>query len=293
MATDALATVVEEIDKQEWPDTVAEPLQKGVQSAIEAAGPAGQPIADALNGVWLGHPLHPVLTDLPLGAWSAALCMDVSGSEKLEPGADAAVAIGLAGAVGAAVTGIMDWQHTDGRARKVGVLHAALNVSATVMYASSLLLRRRGARTAGKVTSYLGYAAVFASSWLGGHLVYGEQIGMDHAAGKELPQGWTPVLADADLAEGSMKRVDVKGTPILLARQRGVLYALVETCAHLGGPLSEGELKDGCVVCPWHGSCFSLDSGEVLNGPSTFPQPTLETRVVNGQIEVMAPPEHS
>ena len=88
--------------------------------------------------------------------------------------------------------------------------------------------------------------------------------------------------------EGEPRRVEADGTAVLLVRQGENLYALAETCAHMGGPLSEGKLEDGCVICPWHGSRFALDDGRVLDGPSTFPQPRLETRVRDGQIEVKA-----
>jgi nitrite reductase/ring-hydroxylating ferredoxin subunit len=209
------------------------------------------------------------------------------GDDHYAAGSDAAVAVGLVGASLAAVSGLADWRFTEGSARKVGVVHASLNGSATLLYIASLALRGRGQRTAGRALSFAGFAAVIAGAYLGGHLSYKERIGTDHApAEEELPEEFTPVLAEADLSEGEMRKVEVDGTPIMLARRGGKVFALAESCAHLGGPLSEGELKEDSVVCPWHGSRFALEDGRVLDGPSAYSQPCLQTRVQNGQIEV-------
>jgi nitrite reductase/ring-hydroxylating ferredoxin subunit len=151
------------------------------------------------------------------------------------------------------------------------------------------LLRRGGRRGAGRAVSFLGYAIVSASAYLGGHLVYGERIGVNHAT-ETLPEPeFTPALADADLKEGEPQRVEVNGAPVFLLRQGGRIHALANRCAHLGGPLSEGEIREGCVTCPWHRSTFSLEDGRVIQGPSAYPQPVLETRVRDGQIEVRGP----
>jgi nitrite reductase/ring-hydroxylating ferredoxin subunit len=124
------------------------------------------------------------------------------------------------------------------------------------------------------------------SAYLGGHLVYKERLGMDHASGYSPPEEFVPVLAEAELAEGELRRVNAEGMPILLVRRRERIYAIAETCSHLGGPLSQGTLEDRSVRCPWHGSCFSLEDGRVLEGPSVHAQPVLDVRVRNGQIEV-------
>jgi nitrite reductase/ring-hydroxylating ferredoxin subunit len=126
------------------------------------------------------------------------------------------------------------------------------------------------------------------AAYLGGHLVYEDRIGVDHTAGLVPPSDFTPVLADDDLLENQPHRVDAGGMPVVLVRQDGHVYALADTCAHLGGSLSEGALQDGNFICPWHGSRFVLENGRVLDGPSAFPQPTLETRMQDGRIEVRA-----
>ena len=286
-ATEALIKVVEQ---QESLDRVSDQIQPLVRDAFKSAGPAGRELKNILHGTWLGHPLHPMLTDVPLGAWTAALALDamqsISGRRELAAGADAAIAIGLVGAAGAAVTGLTDWSETDGRARKVGLLHGLLNVGATVLYTTSLVLRRKQKRSAGMGFAMLGYAVSSASAYLGGHLVFGEQIGVNHAAAQEMPKEFVPVLADAELREGEMKRADAGGVPVLLTRCEGEVCALAHTCSHLGGPLSEGKLEGDVVQCPWHGSRFNVRDGSVVDGPATFPQPRFETRVREGQIEV-------
>ena len=285
-----LQWITEVVDQQRWLDPVGDALQRAVAGAYAAGGPTGQQIKDFLHGVWLGHPLHPVLTDVPLGAWTVALVLDalegLSGRDELAPGADAAVAVGLAGAAAAAVAGVTDWEHTDGAARREGLVHGLMNVGITLLYTVSLVERRHGARGAGRNLAALGYGASMVSAYIGGHLIYERRIGVDHSADQTPPHDFTRVLAAAELPNGEPRRVDVDGMPIMVVRRGRHIYALAETCSHLGGPLAEGRIEDDSVVCPWHGSRFALQDGRVLNGPSTFPQPTLETRVRNGQVEV-------
>src|SRR5512138_405200 len=107
---------VEVIERQEWLEPVENGLQKAVTNAFESAGPFGRKAKNFLHGVWLGHPLHPVLTDIPVGSWTAGLILDImdaSGARGCAKGADAALKVGLAGAAGAAITGLTDWQATD------------------------------------------------------------------------------------------------------------------------------------------------------------------------------------
>lgn len=281
---------VDVVEQQTWLEPVGDRVQQAVHQAYAAGGPAGQQIKNALHGTWLGHALHPVLTDVPLGAWTVALVLDTleatSGRTDLAPGADAAVAIGLAGAAGAAVTGVTDWSATDGAARRVGLAHGLLNLGVSALYGASLACRRRGDRATGRQLATLGYAVSMVSAYLGGHLVYAQRIGVDHAAVEAAPGDFTPVLAAADLPENQPRRVEVAGVPVLLVRQEGRLFAIAETCSHLGGPLAEGEIEGCSVRCPWHGSRFALDDGRVLDGPATRPQPRFDVRVRNGQIEV-------
>jgi len=278
------------IERQDWLDKTASAVQNAVTSVYQAGGEAGQQIKDALHGTWMRHPLHAAVTDIPVGAWTAAVAMDamdeLTPSQTLRRGADAAVAVGLAGATISAVSGLTDWSATDGRARKVGLVHGVLNMAAFGLFAASYIMRKTDKRSEARALGAIGYVIAFGSAWLGGHLVYGEQIGVDHTTGQELPKDFTPVLPDGGLAEGQMQRANLNGARILLARREGQIYAMVEVCSHLGGPLSEGKFEGTQVTCPWHGSCFSLKDGSVVHGPATHPQPVLETRVREGQIEV-------
>jgi nitrite reductase/ring-hydroxylating ferredoxin subunit/uncharacterized membrane protein len=284
-------TLAQVIDKQDAIETAADALQPAVTNAFRSGGEAGQAVKNFLHGTWLGHPLHPVLTDIPVGAWTTALALDameaVSGREEFGSAADAAVAVGLVGALGAAATGITDWSDTDGRGRKVGLVHGLLNVTAATLYTTSLVMRRKpNTRRVGIGLSMLGYLVSGASAYLGGHLVFGEKIGVDHTAGQQFPNEYTPVMADADLLENQLTRVEARDVPILLVRRSGQIFALAETCSHLGGPLAEGELVDNSVRCPWHCSRFSLADGSVIDGPATHPQPCMDTRVREGWIEI-------
>lgn len=279
------------LGRQEWLKPVDSALQRVITGAFEAAGPAGGRIKDFLNGVWLGHPLHPALSDVPIGAWSVAAVLDLldlsSEREEFGAGADAAIGVGIAAALGAAVTGLADWQYLVGRSRRTGLVHGLLNVGAVTLYASSLALRRSGARGAGRVTASLGYGVVLFSAYLGGDLVFRDLAHVNHANTAGMPRRFTPVMAETDLEEGKLTRVDARGTPVVLLRRGDRIYALAATCSHLGGPLDEGELhENNTVTCPWHGSTFSFEDGHIATGPATMQQPVFETRLKDGQIEV-------
>ncbi len=270
-------------------DQVAEPLSKAVRGAYDAAGPGGRQLKNALHGVWLGHPLHPVFTDVPIGAWTTALALDVAanGDPAMRRAATFAMGVGLAGATGAAVTGLTDWSETGGRARRAGLIHGLLNLTATTLFATAFALRRKDSHESGTACAWMGYAIALGAAYLGGDLVYRQRIGVTHADA-DVPEEFTPVIDSAAVKENTMVCVRAGQTDVLLVRQHGRVCALVHACAHLGGPLSEGTLKDGSVVCPWHGSEFALEDGRVLNGPATQNQPCLEARERDGKIEVKA-----
>jgi nitrite reductase/ring-hydroxylating ferredoxin subunit/uncharacterized membrane protein len=272
-------------------DRVAEPLSKAVRGAYEAAGPLGQQAKNAVHGVWLGHPLHPVFTDIPIGAWTTGLALDATanGDPAMRRAATFAIGVGLVGAVGAAVSGLTDWSETDGRSRRTGLIHGLLNVAATTLFAAAYLLRRKDSHDGGRKCAWAGYAVAVGSAYLGGDLVYAQRVGVTHAE-STLPEDFTTVMESAALSENAMARGRVPDADVLVVRQRRRVCALAHSCAHLGGPLSEGTLKDGSVVCPWHGSEFALDDGRVLNGPATANQPCLIARERDGRIEVRKPP---
>ena len=283
--TNALSRLVD----QPALDTIAEPLSKSVRGAYESLGDSGRQIKNAMHGVWLGHPLHPALVAVPIGAWTTAVALDVAAETQRDRGlsraADFAIAVGLVGAVGSAVTGLTDWSETSGQARRTGLVHGLMNVAATSLFAVSYLLRKTGSRAAGQVCSATGLAFASAAGYLGGALVFDQRIGVTHATAEQ-PEEYEAIAASSDLADGTMMRARATDADVLLVRQHDRLCALAHSCSHLGGPLSEGTLKDGSVVCPWHGSEFGLDDGHVINGPATQDQPVLCARERNARIEV-------
>lgn len=244
------------------------------------------PAKDLLSGTWLGHPLHPLLTDIPIGAWTSSFVLDLIGGQQMRRASEMMVGVGLVGAVPTAAAGLTDFSDTLGVERRVGTVHATFNTVALVLYAASWLARRRGRHSAGVKLGLGGALAATGGGFLGGHLAYGKGLGVDRTAFDQEPSEWTPALDVARLAEGQPTLADVGSTPVLLLRRDGRLLALANTCTHRGGPLHEGQLEGGTVICPWHRSAFRIEDGEVVRGPATARQPSYETRVMDGTVEV-------
>ena len=271
-----------------------EKIQKAIDKALYANGnPAAQKTRNFLNGTWLGEPLHVVLTDVPIGAWTVAMVFDalemINSRHEFALAADTSIAIGLAGAAGAAITGVTDWSDVDPPARRLGLIHGLLNIGATTLFATSLILRKKNARNEGRGFAALGYALMSFSAHLGGKMVYEHRVGVDRTAGETFPENFTAVLPESKLPENTPTRVMHQGVPILLVRRGERLFAMAETCSHFSGPLSEGKLDGDSIVCPYHSSRFALEDGRVLQGPAVHPQPCLEVRARDGQIEVRRP----
>jgi nitrite reductase/ring-hydroxylating ferredoxin subunit/uncharacterized membrane protein len=278
-------------EQQEWLAPVQKAGEEFVKKTYESAGPVGQAIKNALHGVWLGHPLHSAITDVPVGSWTAAAVLDVleaQGKDEYAAGADAAIAVGLAGAVGSALSGLTDWSDTHGKPQRVGALHGLLNITAAALYTGSYIARKNRNRGLGRALAYTGYGIVLASAWLGGALSYRQRIGVDHSpdADNDLPEDYTPAVSETELIDGHPKKVSVGGTDIFLLKRDGQIFALGNRCAHMGGPLNEGQIEGDTVVCPWHGSRFCMRTGSVLDGPAVHPQPKLDVEVQNGQVLV-------
>jgi nitrite reductase/ring-hydroxylating ferredoxin subunit/uncharacterized membrane protein len=265
-------------------DTPADAIAKKVR---ELAG--GTTFKDVLSGTWLGHPLHPVLTDVAIGSWTSALLLDWLGGRASEPGADRLLGIGLAAAAPTFASGWLEYaDSTPGnpRVKRVGLVHALANGTAASLYASSLVARRRGARGRGRLLALGAGAVMTTAAYLGGHLSFANGIGVDQTAFEHPDAEWTDVLAAAELAADAPRCVEVDGVGVLVVRHGGELFALSDTCAHRGGPLHEGELKDGCISCPLHGSTYRLRDGSLVRGPSAYPQPVWEAREQAGRVEV-------
>jgi nitrite reductase/ring-hydroxylating ferredoxin subunit/uncharacterized membrane protein len=293
-----LHAMVDWIDRQSWLDKISSNMQEVVRGFFDKGGPGLLKVRDFLHGVWLGHPLHPVLTDIPIGAWSAAIVLDTieasTGNRSIGKGADTAVKVGVVGAVGAAVTGVVDWQHTSSRPRRIGSAHAMLNSISLAFFVASLMSRSSRNRQAGRNLALAGFLTSTAAAYLGGHLVYGLKIGVDRSPDLGLPEDFTRVISVEDLPENQPRRVEVGTIPVLLVKRGSHIYALAETCSHMGGPLAEGELVPGQdgqpdqIVCPWHATHFSLADGRPLTGPSTYIQPCFDVQVREGQIYIRA-----
>jgi nitrite reductase/ring-hydroxylating ferredoxin subunit/uncharacterized membrane protein len=291
----AHAFIEDVIDQQQWLEPTGDALQQAIGKVARREGPS-RTIKDALHGTWFGHPLHPALTDIPVGSWSASLILDLislGGNRTIQQGADATLAVGMAGALASALTGLADWQETYGRERRIGLLHGLLNTTALALYTASLVQRRRKRRGIGMLLSSLGYGAVLLSEYLGGELVFSQGTGVNHAAWLEAGEEFTPVMDDAALQPDTPARVMVGTTPVMLVRRGGKVYALTAVCTHAGGPLDEGTLEDNLIVCPWHGSKFALEDGRVKGGPATMDERPFDVRIRDGKIEVRRAAEHS
>lgn len=283
--------VGELVENQTWLDKLAGPIQNWLLKFFGQPGQPNRKVKDMLNGTWLGHSVHPMLTDIPLGAWSGTLLLDLAWfrdeSEGTARGADATLLLGLLGAGGAAVTGITDWSDLDGTDRRVGLMHGLLNIGIAGMYTTSFILRLMGKRRAGIAVSTTGYLTSLFSAYLGGELVLAKGIGVNHVAWEGGSDDFVEVMDLQDLEEGKLMRVNAAGIPAVLLKQGNSIYAIGATCSHLGGPLDEGTCSnDGVVTCPWHGSSFRMRDGSVVNGPAVYAQPTFAVRVRNGKIEL-------
>jgi nitrite reductase/ring-hydroxylating ferredoxin subunit/uncharacterized membrane protein len=289
--------LVTRLEDAEWLDPLAKKVRKLVKRTIRP-----QWARDILHGVPIGHPVHPLAVQVPLGSWISAAVLDaLPGNDKA---ATVLIGVGSASAVPSAVAGFMDWSQLHSQQQRVGLVHATANITAVSLYTASLVARARGRQGAGKVLAYLGLGVVSFGGFLGGHLSYRQAAGVNHSEDvpHRFPSGWQPLAPLKDLPDGKLHQRVVAGLPLLVFREAETVNVLSDVCSHLSGPLHEGKLKGGspadnsagaggepCVVCPWHGSTFSLRSGEVQAGPATSRQPRFETRVIGGLVEVNLP----
>ncbi|HEX8122501.1 MAG TPA: Rieske (2Fe-2S) protein [Solirubrobacteraceae bacterium] len=279
-----LHAAVERLGRVEAIDPPAKTLGKAVRDALP-----GGAFKDALSGTWLGHALHPLLTDTVIGTWTSAMLLDAVGGADAEKAADLLVGAGIAASLPTALTGASDWADTevaDESARRVGAVHGLLNTAALGLFTASLAARRGGRRGRGKALAAAGGAALAVSGHLGGHLSYSQGVGVEQTAFDPGPEDWTPTIPAAELAVGDSTCVMAGGAPVLLARDATGVHAIHNRCSHRGGPLDEGEIENGCVTCPWHGSVFRLSDGAVERGPATGPQPPFDVRERDGRLEV-------
>ncbi|MEU9393153.1 Rieske (2Fe-2S) protein [Streptomyces sp. NPDC048324] len=285
-----LLRLLDGLERQSRTDTVIDLVSRGVRAL-----PLGAGGRDLLHGRWLGHPVHPLMVQVPLGSWLSAAVLDLRPGRSREAGL--LIGVGLAAAAPATLAGAVDWAELHRPQQRVGLVHALANTAAVGLYAASLACRATNRTGVGRGLAFLGLTAAGAGGMLGGHLAYRQASGANHA--EEVPHvvspGWHRIGAVAEFPAGQAVRRTVDDVPVLVVRESGgAVHALADRCSHLAGPLSEGTLADGCVRCPWHGSVFRLSDGWNVRGPATAPQPAFDTRIVDGHVEVcLHEPEHA
>ncbi|MCK6627470.1 MAG: Rieske 2Fe-2S domain-containing protein [Anaerolineae bacterium] len=272
----------------------ADQLSKTVHKYVLAGGEPVRSAVDGLHGTWLGHPLHPLLTDVVIGAWLMGALFDLLSlkdkSPAAEQAADTLTIVGALAAVPTAAAGVADYSTIPKSAAGTALVHAVVNNISLSLYVLSWRTRKKGQRSLGILLSLLGFVVLGLGAFLGGHLSFGKKVGVNRTTAATKPSKWTAIVAEAELGQHQPKRVEVEGQPWLLYRQGENVYATSAICPHAEGPLEEGQFCDLKVQCPWHNSVFDLRDGRVVHGPSTYPLPRYEARVRNGKIEVRVPP---
>ena len=277
-------------------------FDKPLESARTAVNKVLRPQAfkDLLHGTWLGHPLHPVMAQVPVGTWVSAGVLDAI--PPLRPAAALLIGTGVAAAVPTALAGAADWSEQDDAVRRLGAVHAVANTVALGLYVGSLVARAKGNGTLGRVLSYSGLGLAGGSAAIGGHMSYAQSSGANHSVveARQLTTDWIDLGPLDDLPEGrpALRTGEGQGAPVPLAvvRRGARVDAFVGACAHVGGPLAEGTVEEvrgtECIVCPWHGSAFDLDSGEPRRGPTASAQERLEIKYEAGRAFGRLPARH-
>lgn len=284
----ALTDRIVAVEQADELDVLVQPVQQTTRQVLPPGG-----ARDALHGTWLGHPLHPLLVQLPIGCWVSAAALDLLPGG--EPYARRLIGLGLLASGPTAAAGANDWSELHPPQLRVGLLHGAVNLAAAGAYALSLAARASGRTRLGRLLGFAGLGTVAVGGLLGGHLAYRQAAGANHAEAVVhlLPEGWQPLGPVADLPEGKPVRRLLAEVPLVVLRDSSEVRVLADWCSHLSGPLSEGSLQtidgEACLQCPWHGSTFRLRDGAVIHGPATTPQPALRTRVRDGVLEVALP----
>lgn len=281
-----LHALAERVGRLEALDGPAEGVARKVRGLLDPG-----PVKDAISGAWLGHALHPLLTDIPIGSWSSAAMLDLFGGERSRAAVERLIGIGILAAVPTAMTGTSDWADTtpaDDTVRRIGAVHAVANTAALALYGGSLAARRRGRHGRGVLLGLAGLGALTVGGHLGGHLSYDKGVGVNQTAFRALPEDWTPTVSDGEVREGEATAASAGDIDVILARHEGRVYALADRCTHRSGKLSQGTVSDGCVTCPLHGSVFRLSDGGVVRGPAGAPEPAFDVRVDEGTVYVRA-----
>ena len=255
---------------------------------------ASRTVRDLLHGVPIGHALHPLAVQLPLGSFASSAILDLL--PKTARASKFLVGVGILTAIPAIAAGWVDWLSLHKQQQRVGVVHAVSNAAAVGLYALSFVQRRRGHLASGRLFGIAGLTVISVGGYLGGHLAYRQASSANHTEDVPhlFPDGWQIMCSVDQLPNGESTRVTVAGQPLLVLRRGQKFDVLSNTCSHLSGPLDEGKIsRDAsgttCVTCPWHGSVFDLETGDVVHGPATSPQPRFDTRILDGVVQVRLP----
>jgi nitrite reductase/ring-hydroxylating ferredoxin subunit/uncharacterized membrane protein len=233
-----------------------------------------------------GHPIHAMLIPFPIaflvGAFGAEAVAWLWPQVPLSETAGLLAVAGIATALAAAVPGAIDYFRTvppnsSGKAR--ATRHALANLSAVALFGIGLVVRGGVDAVPGPVPLAIwgaGLVLLTMGGWMGGTLVYRNQIGVDHryaGAGKwqeiRVSEAGRPIVARPDELEvDQMKLVHVDGHRVVLARTEEGFVAFEDRCPHRGASLAGGTMMCGTVQCPWHGSQFAVRDGALRAGPA-------------------------
>ncbi|MEH0970150.1 Rieske 2Fe-2S domain-containing protein [Micromonospora sp. CPCC 205546] len=283
-----MRALLTKIEQASGLDRVGDRLQRAVQATLRP-----QRVRDLLHGVWLGHPLHPAMVQVPVGAWISTAVLDLMPGQRRA--ATTLCAVGTVSALPAAVAGLNDWAALARDQRRVGLVHAASNSVGLAFYAGSVAARMAGRHNLGRTLGFLGLGAASMGAYIGGHLAYkqGAQVNQSISELHRMSDGWHSIADMSALPERQLITREVDDVSVILYRHGDEVTVMLERCPHQSGPLGEGEVQEidghACVVCPWHGSAFRLNGGEVVHGPSGNDQQVLPTRVVDGVLETRLP----
>ncbi len=268
-----------------WADPLGDLMQR-IFRAVYGPFPA---LRDLLHGTWLGHPLHPALTDIPIGAFIVAFVLDLVGQSA---GATWAIGIGFVSMLAAAVAGYADYIDLEGRSKRVGSLHSTSMLLAAVLYFISLGARLAWWGSPGNAvltvwTADSGLLLVVIGGYLGGDLVFNLGTQVDRHAWRGGGTKWQALDVDS-VPEDKPTKAKAGAQTLVVVRRGEKIFALHDTCAHQGCSLSEGKLVDDGrrIECKCHGSRFELTDGSVNRGPAVYPQPHYAVRRAEGKIEV-------
>lgn len=278
-----LEPVVSQLESAEALDSPAKAVGKFVRDTVGQ----GQ-VKDALSGTWLGHALHPMLTDVVIGSFTSASLLDLLAPWS-ETASERLIGMGLLAYLPTAAAGINDWADTevvDDGVRRVGLVHAMGNAVAATLYAASWRARKRGSRRAGTALGLVGLGVLLGGGYLGGYLSMTKGVGPVETVFDPGPTDWTAAADASVLPDNRAVRVVVDDTPVLLLAAGDEIFAIHDRCSHRGCSLSEGTIEGDEVVCACHGSRFSLRDGALKHGPATAAQPAFQVRSQDGRVEV-------